>query len=607
MKEFASMKKIMGLFLFLVSITHPVSFAQEGGERVLLDSKQPLNKNKETDATASTQQDNSIVAETFYDDGTQTEVYDYLAAEISDKQASWEKAKDHYDSLLESTSDPKVLERRINIDLAEGNIADALPLIQKLVIQDPTNLANYNMLAEAYVLTGDYLYAAKTYSKLVEMIYLTNDGQIETTPYFAILKKFHEFELPLEEQLMLFKYLAATEEYDTFPLILLAGFLIDNLRFEEAEGYLERALQINPENPKIYSLYTYIYWNEDRPEKAVSMLEDAYNKYQDPEIGLEFANALITNFEYEEAYQQLVRLMIVTNEDPIVFEKFIGMAYVMGNYDNILNMLTMRLDQPEVLTRSILSLFYFSEILNNSENLLKVLPEISNPTPEYADALYTIKAKVALLSGDYEQFDVYFDKIAALETKDYAQLLLNKMMMLQEAKEYALLDKELIEHGGLLRATNSSHVAFLASMSAFNRQDYDEMVAILETEIRNNPQDPIALNALGYSLIEIDPANAEQALTYISKANLLLPNQDFIQDSLGWNYFLLGDLERAHKYIVQAYHQNKDPEILAHYIVILDAMGETAKAKDLYHRFNLFFGKTDAKNLLTKHIKWIQQ
>lgn len=601
------MKKIMGLFLFLVSITHPVSFAQEVEERVLLDTNKVINKDKGNHSDQANQPDDALSADTFYNDGTSTEVYDYLAAEISEKQENWEKAKEHYDSIIETKSDPKVLERRINIDLAEGNIADALPLIQKLVIQDPTNLANYNMLAEAYVLMGDYLYAAKTYSHLVEMIYLTNQGQIDTTPYFAILKKFHEFELPLEDQLTLFKYLAAVEEYDNFPLILLAGFLIDNLRFEEAESYLERALQIDPENPKIYSLYTYIYWNEDRPEKAVTMLEDAYNKYQNPEIGLELANALITNFEYEEAYQQLVRLMIVTNEDPAVFEKFIGMAYVMGNYENIFNMLNMRLEQPEVLTRSVLSLFYFSEILNNSENLIKVLPEISNPTPEYADALYTIKAKTALLAGDYAQFNAYFDKIAALETKSNDQLILNKMMMLQEAKEYGLLDQALIEHGDSLRIENSSHIAFLASMSAFNRENYEEMIAILETEIRNNPQDPIALNALGYSLIEIDAKNAERALPYITKANLLLPNQDFIQDSLGWNYFLLGDLERAHKYLVQAYHQNKDPEILAHYIIVLDAMGETDKAKDLYHRFELFFGKTDAKNLLNEHIQWTQK
>lgn len=605
------MKKILNLFLFLVCITHSAVSAQNIEGNLLLDEKsvgsegkqKPSVESKSTVVGESSSESES--AETFYNKGEKPEVYDFLTSEVAASQEQYEGVKEYYDSLLEKKSDPAALERRIKLDLAEGNIVDALPLIQKLVIQDPQNLANYNLLAQAYILTGDLLYAAKTYNNLVEMMYLTNDGLVATSPYFAILQKFHEYELPLEDQLILFKHLSVLEEHDPFPLVLLAGFLIDNLRFDEAEGYLERALQIDPSNPKIYSLYTYIYWNQGNPSKAVSLLEDAYGKYQNPEIGLELANALITNFEYEEAYQQLIRLMITTDEDPAVFEKFIGMAYVMGNYDNILTMLNLRLDQPEVLTRAVLNLFYFSEILNNSENLLKVLPEIEDPTPEYADALYTIKAKVALLEGNDALFNEYFDKIAALETKTDEQIILNKLIMLQETKRYQLLDEALLEYGELLAKSNSSYLAYLESMSAYDREDYDAMIAILKAEIRDNPHDPIAFNALGFSLVEIDPKNAQEALPYISKANLMLPGQDFIQDSLAWTYFQLGDLERAHKYIVQAYHQNKDPEILAHYIVILDAIGERERAEDLYHRFELFFGKSDAKAILVENVEWI--
>lgn len=626
-KEPCGMKKTLNLFLFLVCITHPFAMAQATEESLVKDGISPLGQEESSKMpvdidlkkTLPPSQPNQKVAsqeevveivpieKALSSTAEKAESYDFLASEVANNVAELESAKEYYNMLLERQADKAVLERRIQLDLAEGNIADALPLIQKLVIQDPTNLANYNMLAQAYLLTGDLLYAAKTYNNLVDMLYLQNEGVVEPSPYFAILKKFHEYELSLEDQLFLFKNLSALEEHDTFPLVLLAGFLIDNLRFDEAEGYLERALQINPANPKIYSLYTYIYWNEGQPEKAVAMLEDVYSKYQDPEIALELSNALIANFEYEEAYQILIRLMIETNEDPAVFEKFIGMAYVMGNYDNILNMLNLRLDQPEVLTRSVLNLFYFSEILGNSENLLKVLPTIEDPTPEYADAIYTINAKVALNEGDIPLFNEYFEKIRALGTLTSDQLALKKMMMLQEAKAYDLLDEALLENGEMLAKEHSSSLAFLESMSAFHHEDYEEMIAILEMEMRDNPQDPIAFNALGYSLIEIDPANAEKALPYISKANLMLPGKDFIQDSLAWAYYHLGDLDRAQKYIVQAYHQNKDPEIIAHYIVILDALGETDKAKDLYHRFNLFFGNSDAKAIIVDNIEWVNE
>lgn len=585
------MKKFFNLFLFLVCVTYPVSFAEDSKFQEPLVAEEGIAE---------------VVDPTFYDDAENREIYDFLAAEIAAKRENWDGAKQHYDELLAKKNDPEILERRIQLDLVEGNIGEALPFIQRLVIQDPKNLKNYNLLAEAYILTGDLEYAAKTYHHLVELLYLTNDGEMEVSPYFAILKKFHEFELPLETQVVLFKNLAALEEYDTFPLVLLAGFLIDNSRLSEAESYLERAIQLNPENPKIYALYTYIYWNMATPEKAIDLLEEAYAKYEDPEIGLELANALISNFDYEDAYQHLVRLMISTNEAPIVFEKFIGMAYVMGNYDNILEMLNLRLDQPEVLTRSVLNLFYFSEILGNSENLLKVLPEIADPTPEYQEALLTIKAKVALSEKNYQQFEQYFEEIKTLEIYDQAALSLKKMMILLDAKELVLLDKELALYGDLLGINNGAYLAYLKAMSAFGREDYETMIDIFQAEIRANPQDAIAYNALGFSLVEIDPANAKTALPFISKANLLMPNQDFIEDSLAWTYYQLGDLTRAKKYIEKAYHKNKDPEIIAHYIVILDALGETDKAKELYHKFDLFFGKSEKREVLQQHLKWVE-
>ncbi len=585
------MKKFFNLFLFLVCVTSSFALAEDA---------------KNQDSFSSEEEMIAPVEPTFYDDAENREIYDFLAAEIAAKREDWDGAKQHYDELLAKKNDPEILQRRIQLDLAEGNIGEALPFIQRLVIQDPTNLKNYNLLAEAYILTGDLEYAAKTYHHLVEMLYLTNNGEMEVSPYFAILKKFHEFELPLDTQVTLFKNLAALEEYDTFPLVLLAGFLIDNSRLSEAESYLERAIQLNPENPKIYALYTYIYWNMAAPEKAIELLEDVYAKYEDPEIGLELANALISNFDYEDAYQHLVRLMISTNEAPVVFEKFIGMAYVMGNYDNIREMLNLRLEQPEVLTRSVLNLFYFSEILGNSENLLQVLPNIEDPTPEYEEALLTIKAKVALSAQDYQQFEHYFTEIAALGMYDQAALSLKKMMILQDANELVLLDKELALYGDLLAENNSSYLAYLRAMSAFGREDYETMIDIFQAEIRANPQDAIAYNALGFSLVEIDPANAKTALPFISKANLLMPNQDFIEDSLAWTYYQLGDLTRAKKYIEKAYHKNKDPEIIAHYIVILDALGETEKAKALYHKFDLFFNQSEKKALLQQHLKWAE-
>ncbi len=607
------MKKFLNLFLFLVVISHSNVYAQaEDAKRI--SENNPFSDNE----SLLQQQDNDPQDITMTENSTDEPIhlyleegnidnYEFIISELAASQDERMQLDDHSDySDQTQASEAQRLNRRIHLDLAEGNIIDALPLIQKLVIQDPTNIANYNLLAEAYLLTGAYEDAVRTYHHLIEMRYLTDESVLFQSPYITILKKFQEFGLPLEEQLSLLKDLAVLEEYDIFPLILLAGFLIDNSKFYEAESYLERAMQIDPSNPKIYALYSLIYWNEDAPNKAVALLEKAYNQYQDPEIGLELVNALIANFEYERAYKQLVSLMILTNEAPAIFEKFIGMAYVMGNYDNIQMMLNMRLDQPEVLTLAVLNLFYFSEVLGNSENLLQVLPNIENPTPEYAEAIYTIKAKVALLAHEYSLFDQYFDEIALLGNHSEADLALKKMLMLQEAEEYDLLDVALTQYGELLVEEHTTNLAFLRAMSALGHKNYDEMITIFNEEIARNPYDPIAYNALGFSLVEIDPNNAQEALPLITKANLMMPGRDFIEDSLAWTYFHLGDLNRAEKYIKKAYHKNKDPEIISHYIVILNALGKQQRAEELYRKFNLFFHRSPYQALLKTYVDWIE-
>ena len=113
------MKKFLNLFVFLLCVTGNTAFANE-----LVVVSDAAEREAELMATDPS----------FYDDSENREIYDFLAAEIAEKRANWDGAKEDFDQFLEKKRHPKVLERRIQLDLAEGNIAEALPFIQKLVI-----------------------------------------------------------------------------------------------------------------------------------------------------------------------------------------------------------------------------------------------------------------------------------------------------------------------------------------------------------------------------------------------------------------------------------------------------------------------------------------
>jgi len=74
--------------------------------------------------------------------------------------------------------------------------------------------------------------------------------------------------------------------------------------------------------------------------------------------------------------------------------------------------------------------------------------------------------------------------------------------------------------------------------------DWEEGRAALHKALELGPDQPSALNFLGYSMLE-RRENIPGALRLIAKASALRPDSIAITDSLGWAYFLSGDYEKA--------------------------------------------------------------
>ncbi|MGP1354020.1 MAG: tetratricopeptide repeat protein [Parasphingopyxis sp.] len=73
---------------------------------------------------------------------------------------------------------------------------------------------------------------------------------------------------------------------------------------------------------------------------------------------------------------------------------------------------------------------------------------------------------------------------------------------------------------------------------------WDESRPALERAVELAPNQPIALNYLGYALLE-RREDLETAEDLIRRASELSPDSASITDSLGWVYYIQGDLERA--------------------------------------------------------------
>ena len=108
-----------------------------------------------------------------------------------------------------------------------------------------------------------------------------------------------------------------------------------------------------------------------------------------------------------------------------------------------------------------------------------------------------------------------------------------------------------------------------------------DMERLLRQLIAAKPDYHHAYNALGYSLADRNQRLPE-AKQLIEKAVALAPGDAYIQDSLGWVEFRLGNAERALSILQAAYRKRPDPEIAAHLGEVLWAQGQREQALKIW-------------------------
>ena len=102
------------------------------------------------------------------------------------------------------------------------------------------------------------------------------------------------------------------------------------------------------------------------------------------------------------------------------------------------------------------------------------------------------------------------------------------------------------------------------------------------------------MNFVGSSWADTD-RNLDRALLYIEKALELKPDNGYIQDSLGWVHFKLGNLERARDELLAAIQLlPDDPYLHDHLGDVYRALGQRKEALKAYREALKYF-EDDAK------------
>jgi len=163
--------------------------------------------------------------------------------------------------------------------------------------------------------------------------------------------------------------------------------------------------------------------------------------------------------------------------------------------------------------------------------------------------------------------------------EEKAQLAMAESILLRDAKRYQEAYDRLARE--LQLQPENTKLLYDTAMAAERLGKLDVMERHLKKLIALDPKHAHALNALGYTLADHNK-RLDEAYQLIRRALELAPNDPFIMDSLGWVQYRQGKLREALTTLEAAYKLRADPEIAAHLGEVLWRLDRRDEARKLW-------------------------
>ncbi|MGF6154341.1 tetratricopeptide repeat protein [Pseudomonas fluorescens] len=508
-----------------------------------------------------------------YSSFSEDTIFSLLSAELAGQRNRFDIALDNYVTQAVNTQDPGISERAFRI--AEYLGADQAALDSSLIWAKnaPNDLEAQRAAAVQLARAGRYDDSMAYMEKVLlgkgdthfDFLALSAADTDQDTRN-GLMKSFDRLLLrhPKNSQLIFGKALLLQQDGDTkgalalleknppqdgeiAPILLRARLLQSLNRGKEALPLLEKSIRKYPDDKRLRLTYARMLVEQDRMNDAKEQFSSLVQQYpEDDELRYSLALVCLEAKAWKEAKGYL--------EDLIARESHVDSAHL-----NLGRIAEERNDPQGALIEYALvgpgndylpAQLRQSDILMNNGRTAEAqsrLARARDEQPDYAIQLYLIEAET---------------------------LSANK----QDDRAWAVLDK------GLKQYPDDLNLLYTRAMLAEKRNDLAQMEKDLRLIIKRDPDNAMALNALGYTLSD-RTTRYDEAKTLIEHAHQLNPEDPAVLDSLGWVNYRLGNLDVAERYLRQALERFPDQEVAAHLGEVLWANGKQREAKQIWGKF----------------------
>ncbi|MFR0714681.1 tetratricopeptide repeat protein [Pseudomonas putida] len=502
----------------------------------------------------------------------QDTLYSLLVAELAGQRNRFDIALANYTDQAQKTQDPGVSERAYRI--AEYLGADEPALENALVWarNDPHNLDAQRAAAIQLARAGRYDDAMTYMEKVLQ-------GQGDTHFDFLALSAAETDQSTRDGLMQSFERLLVKYPDNSQLVFGKALLLNQDGKAEEALDLLESHPPQNGEIAPIL-LRARLLQALDRGPEALPLLREAIrDNPDDKRLRLTYARTLVEQDRIADAKSEFLSLVQQYPEDDELRYSLALVCLENKDWDEAENYLRELIERDSNVDAARLNLGRIQEERNDPEGALREYARVG-PGPDYLPAQLR-QADILIANGRGTEASRLLAEAREAQP-DYAiQLYLIESESYSNNNKDAQADQVLQQ--GIKRFPDDLNLLYTRAMLAEKRDDLPQMEHDLRAIIAREPDNAMALNALGYTLADRTTRYAE-AKALIEKAHQLTPDDPAVLDSLGWVNYRLGNLDEAERYLRQAFERFPDHEVAAHLGEVLWANGKRREARQVWSK-----------------------
>jgi tetratricopeptide (TPR) repeat protein len=238
--------------------------------------------------------------------------------------------------------------------------------------------------------------------------------------------------------------------------------------------------------------------------------------------------------------------------------------------------------EPDPSPAGLLLLGQMAELLERSAEALDWYARVPTQGEAYGQA----RLRSAIVYAKLERLGDALETLRDIQADAEDEVeLVDAVLLEAEFLDKAGRPEEALEafNRGLGLAPDDRRLVYSRALQ-FERMDrVDEAVAEFRRMLASDPDDPTALNALGYTLAD-RTEHFEEAHELIRRALEQVPDEPAYIDSMGWVKYRLGRLDEALEYLRRAFELLPDAEVAAHLGEVLWVIGEQDEAREVWAR-----------------------